>query len=46
MHLQQIQSSQKDIVARIEDGYDPDEIKHYMENEHAEGLYHNNELVG
>ena len=36
----------EDIVARIEDGYDLDEIKHYMENEHAEGLYHNNKLVG
>lgn len=36
----------EDIISKIEEGYELDEIKHYIENEHAEGLYHNNELVG
>lgn len=36
----------EDIVAKIEEGYEMDEIKHFIESEHAEGLYHNNELVG
>ena len=35
----------EDIISKIEEGYELDEIKHYIENEHAEGLYHN-ELVG
>lgn len=36
----------EDIVARVKDGVDMDAIRHQVDNEHAEGLYHQNELVG
>ena len=28
----------EDIISKIEEGYELDEIKHFIENEHAEGL--------
>lgn len=36
----------EDIVSKIEEGHELSEIQHFIEAEHAEGLYHNNELVG
>ena len=34
------------IMARIKDGVDPEQIAHAVNDEHAEGLYHNGKLVG
>ncbi len=34
------------IMARINEGVEADEIAHLVSDEHAEGLYHNNVLVG
>lgn len=36
----------EDIVARIKAGVSDEEVKHFVNDEHAEGLYHNFELVG
>lgn len=36
----------EDIAARLKPGVSDDEIKHFVNDEHAEGLYHNFELVG
>lgn len=35
-----------DIVARVNDGIELAEIEHFVNDEHAEGLYNNGELVG
>ncbi|MBQ3108665.1 MAG: glycine reductase [Clostridia bacterium] len=34
------------ILARIAEGVEQDEIEHFVNDEHAEGLYHNGKLVG
>ena len=34
------------MTARLNDGVDAAEIEHLVNEEHAEGLYHNNKLVG
>ena len=36
----------EDVVARVGEGLDMDSNRHNVENEHAEGLVHQNELVG
>lgn len=36
----------EDIVARIHEGVDLSEIEHFVNEEHAEGLYHEGRLVG
>ncbi|MEF9941303.1 MAG: glycine/sarcosine/betaine reductase complex component C subunit beta [Lachnospiraceae bacterium] len=36
----------EDIVERIEDGHELSEIEHFVNEEHAEPLYHNATLVG
>ncbi|MDW7672974.1 MAG: glycine/sarcosine/betaine reductase complex component C subunit beta [Bacillota bacterium] len=36
----------RDDVARLKEGEDLSEIKAYLDEHHAEGLYHNNRLVG
>ena len=35
-----------DMVARIKEGVDKSEIERFVNDEHAEALYHNNELIG
>ncbi|MCF2553641.1 glycine/sarcosine/betaine reductase complex component C subunit beta [Faecalicatena contorta] len=36
----------EDIVAKIEEGVELSEIEHFVNEEHAEGLYHEGKLVG
>ena len=36
----------EDIVARIHAGVELSEIQHFVEEEHAEGLYFNDKLIG
>ena len=36
----------EDIVARVQEGIELSEIEHFVNDEHAEGLYYKNELVG
>jgi len=36
----------EDIAARVQDGIDADQIRQFVEKEHAEGLYHEGRLVG
>ncbi len=36
----------EDILARIHEGVDMPEIEHFVNDEHAEGIYYNNTLVG
>ncbi len=36
----------EDIVARIKEGVDQDEITHFINDEHSEALRHNGEVVG
>ncbi len=36
----------EDIVARIHEGMEMSEIEHFVNDEHAEGLYYNGKLVG
>jgi len=36
----------EDIIARVKDGVEISEIEHFVNDEHAEGLYHETKLVG